>query len=129
MDDDGCVDGELGDALVVVSEWRRERNVVFSSCSLRMSDDSVSARVIVGWGMHWKMVAKKLCNEMSSVSCHCLEKHTANTGCSSGFLQKGKTGIMESNVSNTINVYMRAAQTYRTTPSTRSAHATLARVS
>lgn len=69
----------------------RVRKIAFSSCNFLMSVASASMRLSAGCGIHWNMVARKLCNETSSVSCHAFEKQTANTGCSSGLLQNGKT--------------------------------------
>lgn len=72
-------------------DCRRFLNMLFSSCNFFIWFVSISMRVSVGCGIHWNIVAKKLCSDTSSVSCHCFVKQTANTACSSGFLQNGKT--------------------------------------
>lgn len=81
----------LGVSGVLIDCCKRARSWAFSSCSLRTSEASASMRANVGCGIHWNMVARKLCSEMSSVSCHCFEKQTAKVAFSSGFLQNGKT--------------------------------------
>lgn len=50
-------------------------------------------------------MAKKLCRDTNNVSCHCFVKQTANTACSSGFLQNGKTEINSKFFLNEINNY------------------------
>lgn len=58
----------------------RSLNALFSSCSLRIRVASESMRASVGRGMHWNIVARKLCTEIISVSCHCFAKYTLYTG-------------------------------------------------
>lgn len=95
----------------------RLRKCWFSSCSFRMSEASASARINAGWGMHWKIVARKLCNETRRVSCHCLEKQTPNIWCSSGFLQNGKTESKNWSTNHYKRWTIRWWLTYRTIPS------------
>lgn len=72
-------------------DCRRFLNMLFSSCNFFIWFVSISTRVSVGCGIHWNIVARKLWSDTSNVSCHCFVKQTANTACSSGFLQNGKT--------------------------------------